>query len=411
MSTSFAPYSGQMPDKSKHICLLRKMLHRPWSCRRSRIWQRRNCNGCSDTTKSAVGYTACCRCASACLSVQQTTWTGSAAFSRAPKASSWVGPRLPMRRLHLKELCATHCRRWCMWSLKPRHRGRYQVCQIATYTLSDLADACGTWTGNARAPSSACRARNFHSRPNLPSQRMLRKGKLSKKACWPIFVSAQWATHSRFTSQSPASKAVRSCWSSALSTPRQSKRESVWAGTFFCDTSAATPSTGRRCSQNIAKNACVQLAQNENKAQRSHLANGSAATRTGCVANAQNIMQMLEPRGNATCASCGMSRPIFQKSIANGNVVFSVFVWHAKSRSHVSNAGFPRQRKTMALLPGKLAMLTDAVAASASRSCGGIGLAPNVQTQSENHTQSLRLGAKATITVKMARSVATRASV
>ena len=179
----------------------------------------------------------------------------------------------------------------------------------------------------------------------------------SKKAWWPTFASAQWATHSRFTSQSPASKAVGSCWSSAPSTPHHSKKESVWAGTFFCDTSAATPSTGRHCSQNIAKNACVQLAQNENKAQRLHLANGSAATLTGRVASAQNIMQMLEPRGNATCASCGMSRPIFQKSIANGNVVFSVFVWHAKSRSHVSNAGFPRQRKTMALLPGKLAML------------------------------------------------------
>ena len=62
----------------------------------------------------------------------------------------------------------------------------------------------------------------------------------------------------------------------------------------------------------------------------------------------------------------------------------------------------------MALLPGKLAMLTDAVAVSASRSCGGIGLAPNVQ--SENHTQSLRLGAKAAMPVKMAGSVATRAS-
>ena len=104
MSTSFAPYSGQMPDKSKHTYLLRKMLHRPWLCRKNRTWQQRNCNGCSDTTKSAVG-----RCASACLSVQQTTWTGSAAFSRAPKAMSWVGPRLPMRRLHLKELCATNC--------------------------------------------------------------------------------------------------------------------------------------------------------------------------------------------------------------------------------------------------------------------------------------------------------------
>ena len=80
--------------------------------------------------------------------------------------------------------------------------------------------------------------------------------------------------------------------------------------------------TGRRCSQNAAKNACVQLAQNENKAQRSYQANGSASTRTGCVASAQNIMQMLESRGNATCASCGMPRLIFQKSIANGNVVF-----------------------------------------------------------------------------------------
>ena len=50
---------------------------------------------------------------------------------------------------------------------------------------------------------------------------------------------------------------------------------------------------------------------------------------------------------------------------------FRVCLTHAKSRSHVSNAGFPRQRKTMALLPGKLAMLTDAVAVSASQKLRG----------------------------------------
>ena len=91
-------------------------------------------------------------------------------------------------------------------------------------------------------------------------------------------------------------------------------------------------STHTEVAQNLAihheytMNTCVQLAQNENKAQRSHLANGSAATRTGCVANAQDIRQMLEPRGNATCASCGMSKTIFQRNIGNGNVVFSVCV-------------------------------------------------------------------------------------
>jgi hypothetical protein len=62
----------------------------------------------------------------------------------------------------------------------------------------------------------------------------------------------------------------------------------------------------------------------------------------------------------------------------------------------------------MALPPGKLAMLTDAVAATASWSCGGIGPAPNAQ--SENRMQSLVLGNKAAITIKMARNFATRAS-
>ena len=56
-------------------------------------------------------------------------------------------------------------------------------------------------------------------------------------------------------------------------------------------------------------------------------------------------MQMLEPRGSVTCASCGMSRPIFQKSIANGNVVFSVCVWHAKSRTTVFKGGVPKLEK------------------------------------------------------------------
>ena len=185
---------------------------------------------------------------------------------------------------------------------------------------------------------------------------MLRKDKPSKKAWWPIFVSAQWATHSRFTLQSPVSKAVGSCWSSALSTPRHSKRESVWAGTFFCDTSAATPSTGRRCSQNIAKNACVQLAQNENKAQRSHQANGSAATRTGCVASAQNIMQMLEPPWQCNvcklrhveanfpekhrqrqcsffrvCLTCEMKKPCFKCGVAKPEAEFGPAAWKARN--------------------------------------------------------------------------------
>ena len=215
---------------------------------------------------------------------------------------------------------------------------------------------------------------------------------LIKKACRPIFVSAQWATHSRFTSQSPASKAVRSCWSSALSTPRHSKRESVWAGTFFCDTSAATPSIGRRCSQNIAKNACVQLAQNENKAQRSHLANGSAATRTGCVANAQDIMQMLEPRGNATCASCGMSRPIFQKSIANGNVVFSVCAWRVKRRNRVSNVALRNRKPNLDRPHGKLATRTAAAAENVPPSSGAVGNVPSAANAS--HEQSSQLGSK-----------------
>ena len=38
----------------------------------------------------------------------------------------------------------------------------------------------------------------------------------------------------------------------------------------------------------------------------------------------KTLCRCWNPRGNATCASCGMSRPIFQKSTANGNVVFSV---------------------------------------------------------------------------------------
>ena len=43
-----------------------------------------------------------------------------------------------------------------------------------------------------------------------------------------------------------------------------------------------------------------------------------------------------------------MSRTIFHENIANGNVVSSVCVWHAKPRN-LSNVGFPSQRKTMAL--------------------------------------------------------------
>ena len=84
--------------------------------------------------------------------------------------------------------------------------------------------------------------------------------------------------------------------------------------------------------------------------------------------------------------------PLRQPKLRYECETFGVMYPYPKPRNHSSNVGFPSQRKTMALLSGKLAMLTDAVAATASWSCGGIGLAPNVQ--SENHTRVYCLARK-----------------
>ena len=327
MSTSFARYSGQMPDKSKHTYLLRKMLHRPWSAQEKPNltaeklqWLQRHdkeCGGLYGVLPLRVG-----------MPVRATDhldrkrgilkgtkghvvgWSEIADETPAPEGvvcndlpavvyvkfettTSWQIPGMPDSNVYP----VAPCRR--VWYLdrqrqSPKLRVSRTQCPLAPQFAITAHVAQGQTIKEGVMTDLCIGPMGNPVTIYVASTRIQGRGKLL------IFCPFDAA---------PFQKGIGLGRDLLL---RHLRGDAInWQAlpAMYCE-----------------ERVCSTCAERKQSTERLHLANGSAATLTRCVASAQNIMQMLEPRGNATCVSCGMSRPIFQKSIANGNVVFSVFV-------------------------------------------------------------------------------------
>ena len=80
-------------------------------------------------------------------------------------------------------------------------------------------------------------------------------------------------------------------------------------------------STGKVCWPSTLKSVHVPSAQSVNQRPPLRQGSGNAMKKIACVASARSIMQTPALHGNATCASCGMRKKIFQRNIASVNVV------------------------------------------------------------------------------------------